>query len=295
MNDFVTIASGGYTAKIRLTGAQITSLVTPGGRELIWQGDPAIWPQHSTILFPVCGTAKDDQVIIDGAAYPMGKHGFTKVAPFRVVRQGGDFVELVYEDDEATRACYPFRFAFRVTYTLFEGGYTTTFLVENLDERPMPFCLGGHPGYTCPLEDGAAFEDYRIVFDEKESGVHALLDGRGMIAGWEQLEGFCDARELPLDYAVFDKYDTLLFRDLRSRGVKLVHKDTGRGLRMTFPKLPALALWTATGKRAPYLCIEPWLGLPASADESGVLAEKPYAVILATGRCYKTWFTTTLI
>lgn len=295
MSEFVTISNAGYTAKIRLSGAQIVSLTTPEGREVIWQGDPAVWPQHSTILFPICCSPKDGQVIIDGQAYPMNKHGFTKTAPFRVAKLGDDFVELVLTPDETTRACYPFDFVFHAAYTLLEGGYTTTFLIENLSDKPMPFCVGGHPGFMCPMAEGERFEDYRVIFDESEEGQHALLDQDGIITGYEQLPFFCNAKEMPLDYSYFDRWDTIIMRDLKSRGVHLVHKDTGRGLRMTFPKLPALALWTATGKRAPYLCIEPWLGLPAATDESGVLAEKPYAVTLQPGRCYKTWFTTTLI
>ncbi|MBR4081720.1 MAG: aldose 1-epimerase family protein [Clostridia bacterium] len=295
MYEYVTIKNGGYTARIRLAGAQIASLTTPEGREIIWQGDPAVWPQHSSILFPICGAPKDGKVIIEGKEYAMNKHGFTKVAPFQVAKLGEDFVELILTPDETTRACYPFDFVFHATYTLLEGGYTTTFLVENKSDRPMPFCVGGHPGYVCPMAEGERFEDYQVVFDKPEEGMHAILDDKGMIRAWEQLDGFHNQRELRLDYADYDTFDTLLFRDLNSRGVNLVHKETGHGLRMVFPKLPALALWTAVGKHAPYLCIEPWLGIPASHEDSGCMEDKPYVVMLEPGRCYKTWFTTTLI
>ena len=36
-------------------------------------------------------------------------------------------------------------------------------------------------------------------------------------------------------------------------------------------------------------------GMPAQAAESGDMETKPFVTLLAPGRCYKTWFTTTLI
>ena len=293
MYETVSISAHGLTAKIRLAGAQIMSLVDAQGRELIWTGDPAVWPQHSTILFPVCGGLKNKKITIGGQEFDMLKHGFMKYAPFTVVKLGDDFVELVYESNDETRACYPFEFVFHATYTLLEDGYTTTFLVENKGDKPTPFCVGGHPGYTCPLEEGASLEDYQVVFEKPESGMHALLDGSGVIQGEEPLESFPENKVINLRYDEFDRFDTLLFTKLNSRSVSLVHKDSGKGLKMVFPKFPALALWTATGKKAPYLCIEPWIGIPAHKDESGCIEDKPYVVTLEAGKCHKSWFTTT--
>ena len=46
---------------------------------------------------------------------------------------------------------------------------------------------------------------------------------------------------------------------------------------------------------ANYLCLEPWHGMPAQVTESGAMEEKPFATLLEPGRCYKTWFTATLL
>ena len=68
-----------------------------------WQADPAVWPQHAPVLFPVCGSVRDGRILIDGTAYPMTKHGFTREPDFAVAAQGADYVDLVLTDSEQDR------------------------------------------------------------------------------------------------------------------------------------------------------------------------------------------------
>ena len=225
----------------------------------------------------------------------MKKHGFTRNAPFQVAKLGDDFVELVLEPTEESRAMYPFDFVLHVTYSLFENGYTTTFLVENRSECVMPFCVGGHPAFICPMEEDASFTDYQLVFPEKESGRVALAPGGGLIDGAEILPDFRDGQILPLRHELFDERDALLFTELKSRSVTLRHQRSGKGLQFSFPKMEVLAVWTKPFMNANYLCLEPWHGMPAQVTESGAMEEKPFATLLEPGRCYKTWFTATLL
>lgn len=159
----------------------------------------------------------------------------------------------------------------------------------------MPFCVGGHPAFICPMEDNAAFEDYQLVFPEEEDGKIALAPGGGLIDGYEYLSDLQQGHTLPLRYELFDQRDALLFTGIRSRSVLLQHQRTGKGLRFAFPKMEVLAVWTKPMMHANYLCLEPWHGMPAQAAESGDMETKPFVTLLAPGRCYKTWFTTTLI
>lgn len=291
----VSLRYGDCRAEILLRGGQICSLRDADGREVIWQADPAVWAQHAPVLFPVCGAVKDDQVRIAGQIYPMKKHGFTRNAPFQVAKQGNDFVELVLEPTEESRAMYPFDFLLHVTYSLFEHGYTTTFLVENRSERVMPFCVGGHPAFICPMEENAAFTDYQLIFPEKEDGRVALAPGGGLIDGSEILPDLQDGHILPLRHELFDERDALLFTGLKSRYVTLQHRSSGKGIRFAFPKMEVLAVWTKPLMQANYLCLEPWHGMPGQVEESGNMEEKPFVTLLQPGRCYKTWFTATLI
>ncbi len=295
MEDIVLVC-GQWTAKVQRRGAQIASLIGPDGRERIWQADPNVWAQHAPVLFPICGSVKDNQTRIDGVTYPMTKHGFTHTPVFDVAKLGDDFVELTLTPTEESRAMYPFDFVLHVTYALFEGGYTTTFLVENRSEKPMPFCIGGHPGFVCPMEDNARFEDYQLVFPEIEDGRNSLVvPGGSLIDGWEYLPGFHNARVLPINHAMFDERDTLIFTNLKSRSVDLVHWESGKGVRFSFPKMEVLAVWTMPNRHADYLCLEPWHGMPGLVGESGNMEDKPFVTILQPGRCYKTWFTATML
>ena len=291
----VSLQYGQTTAQVRTKGAQIISFKGGDGREVIWQADPAVWPQHAPVLFPVCGSIRDNRILIDGKPYPMTKHGFTREPDFEICHLGDDFVDLVLRDSEETRAMYPFSFAFHVTYRLFEGGYTTTFLIENRSDRVMPACVGGHPAYNVPMEAGAAYEDYQVVFSKKEEGINSLAPGGGLLDGEEKLSELKDGRVLPLSHALFDPRDALIFAGLNSRSVDLVHKTTGHGLRFDFPKMEVLAIWSMPHKNAPYVCLEPWHGMPGRAKDGDSFEEKPYVSLIGPGRVYTAWFTTTLI
>ena len=170
--ELITLQYGKTTAKVRTKGAQITSIKGADGKERIWQADPEIWGQHAPVLFPLCGSVRDGRILIEGEAYPMTKHGFTREPDFSVAGLGADYVDLVLTDSEQTRNMYPFAFVFHVIYQLFENGYTTTFRIENRSDRVMPCCVGGHPAYIVPMEEGASYDDYQIVFEKKENGIN---------------------------------------------------------------------------------------------------------------------------
>ena len=88
---------------------------------------------------------------------------------------------------------------------------------------------------------------------------------------------------IPLSHEPFDRLDTLIFQGLRSKGVRLVHRDTGRGVRMEFGDFPMIAFWTMAHAQAPYLCLEPWYGCAAWDDESGRFQDKPHCITLQPG------------
>ena len=289
----IQLQYGKTTAVVRENGAQITSFRSEDGREVIWQADPAVWADHTPILFPVIGNCKDGSVIIDGQTYPMAKHGFARKAMFRAASVGEHCATLELTETSATLAIYPFDFRLAVTYELTGRGFVCRFTVENRSDRPMPFCVGGHPAFVVPMEDGAAFEDYRVVFPEDETVTNLLCPGGQLINGSETLH--FEGGVLALSHAIFDEKDTLLLPGLKSRTVRLVHKDSGHGLRFSWENMEALAIWSRPVNHGNYLCLEPWHGLPGMVDESSVFAEKRYATVLAPGESYACHFEAELI
>jgi len=85
---YINLQYGKTKAVIQTQGAQIASFRGADGQERIWQADPAVWAQHAPVLFPVCGSVRDGRILIDGEAYPMTKHGFTREPDLKSSRQG---------------------------------------------------------------------------------------------------------------------------------------------------------------------------------------------------------------
>ncbi|MBQ8202399.1 MAG: aldose 1-epimerase family protein [Clostridia bacterium] len=290
----IHLKCGNTTAQIRLKGAQMVSFKGADGREVIWQADSNVWANHAPVLFPVCGMPKDEHVIIDGVSYPMAKHGFSRNPDFAVAKVGEDFVELILTPNDESRPQYPFDFVFHVIYTLRENGFKTTFIVENKSDRVMPFCVGGHPGFIVPMEDGAAYTDYQLVFPEKEEGKNMLCPGGRLIDGFEYLS-FLDGQILPLSHDLFDDRDALLFTELNSRSVDLVHHASGHGIRFSYPKMEVLAVWSMPKKNADYVCLEPWHGMPGQVTESGRFEDKPFVTLLQPGQSHQCGYDVELI
>ena len=66
-----------FRVVVEMLGAEIASIWDKSaGRELLWQGDPAIWPHRAPLLFPVCGPLLDDRFEAEGQQYQMPPGGF---------------------------------------------------------------------------------------------------------------------------------------------------------------------------------------------------------------------------
>ena len=136
------------------------------GIEYLWQGDEAYWRGRAPNLFPFVGRLYEKKYTVNGQEYEMGIHGFVSRAELTVEAAKSDRCTFLLTDSEETRAKYPYRFEYRVCYTLDENRILIDFRVRNLSEGTMYFGMGGHPGFNVPLRDGLAFEDYAVTFSE---------------------------------------------------------------------------------------------------------------------------------
>lgn len=280
----LTLQKGPCRAAVDTKGGELISFRDAAGTEYIWNGDPAYWSGRNPILFPIVGSLKNGRVRIDGREYEMDRHGFARRSEFTIAEQGEDFVVFELRESPATLERYPFPFQLQVKHRLLsEGGFSTTFHVCNPGTRPMPFCVGAHTAFNCPLHEGERFDDYRLVFDQKEDADSLALTPEGLLSPGKGVPILHKTDTIPLSHQPFDELDTLIFDGLCSKGVKLVHKDTGRGVHMEFRDFPMIAFWTAANANAPYLCLEPWHGCAAWDDETGEFTGKPYCVILQPG------------
>ena len=273
---------GGCTARIATLGGELVSYRDEAGLEYIWQGDPAYWSGRNPLLFPIVGGLKDGKIHMEGREVAMARHGFARRREFALTGRGEDWAELALEADEETLAVYPYPFRLTVRQQLIPGGFSTAVTVANPGQTNLPFCLGAHTAFRCPLEAGEAFEDYELVFNRPETCPTLVPEG-GMLDFTRTLPCLEGTDTLPLSYRWFDELDTLVFQGLASHRVCLRSKKSGKGVRMDFTGFPVLALWSTPGKQAPYLCIEPWHGLPAAAGEGPELRDKTHCILLPPG------------
>ena len=289
------LRKGNMKAVVIDKGGELVSLRDRDGTEYIWGGDPAYWPGRNPTLFPIVGGLKDGTVRCKGAPYHMGRHGFARDSVFDMEDRGADFAVFGLRERPETLAQYPFRFCLKIRHQLLEDGFSTTFEVENPDSVPLPFCIGAHTAFRCPLGKGERFEDYQIVLDQPEDTPSRLLDERGCIRhdGWEDvLHG---TGTIDLDHALFDRLDTVILDRPRSESVSLRHRASGRGVRLNFHEFPMVAFWTKAGAAAPFVCLEPWHGCAALDNESGAMEEKPHCISLAPGERKTLTYTVTVL
>ncbi len=248
-----------------------------GTTELLWPGDPAIWPEISPILFPVVGWTRDG-ARVNGRQFALGLHGFARRQTFVENHRAPDFVRLVARDDAETRAVYPFSFQFAVEHRVSDALWETALEVTNTGDIPMPYACGLHPGFNWPF-GAASREGASIRFAEAERPDVPDIAPGGLIASTRHpvpLRGGC---VLPLDEAPLAQ-DAVCFLDAASRALTFQQAD-GSAIEMTLDGFPHLALWTRPP--APYLCLEAWTGYSDMQDFVGDLFEKPGMRVLAPG------------
>lgn len=284
----IRLEKNGAIAEIQEMGAEMRRYRTRDGKERLWSGNSETWAGVAPVLFPVIGNLKNNMVRFAGIECTPPKHGFAKVTAFEVVDLQPDACSLKIETTPELREMYPFPFRLTVTHRLLDNGFVTSYDVDNLGGETMHFTIGGHPGFTCPMNEGEAFTDYQVRFETEEEGVNLLYTPSGLMGGTERVDMGADHRTLALNYETFDQKDTLVLMGLASRSVELVHQETGKGLRFSFPQSNTLAIWTKPHHNAPYVCLEPWNGVPALEDETGNMEDKPYHIALAAGERFHT-------
>ena len=137
----------------------------------------------------------------------------------------------------------------------------------------MPFFIGGHPGFNCPLFKNEEYEDYTVVFEEKENcSVPTPVAETGLIDMEHRVPFFENENRLNLKHELFAK-DAIIFDELKSRSVHLVSKNHNKSVQVYFDQFPYLILWS-TANNGPFIAIEPWVGLSTCSDEGDVFEEK---------------------
>lgn len=271
--------------RVDTLGAELKSIRCDGW-EYLWQGDPAYWTGQSPILFPIIGGLPDGRYTWKGKSYEMGPHGFARKMEFELAGRTDDTLTFRITDNSHTRAQYPFSFVLEVFYTISGNTLHEGFRVQNTGEEEMPFSVGGHPGFNCPLEPGKEFTDYSLRFEKPESLLRRIKRD-GLLCGESQV--FLDDRaEKELTHGLFYD-DAVILKDLASRWVELSSDEGGRSVRVDFTGFPDLGIWSCRND-GPYVCIEPWFGVDSTKGDSGAFEEKEGLRLLSAGDTFEASF-----
>lgn len=280
MSDTHSIGTARLSARIKPEGAELVSLRTAEGEELLWQAGPE-WPRHAPVLFPIVGRLPGDALEVDGQSYAMTQHGFARDSRFEWVERTDTLAHLRLCDSEATRARFPFGFELDLLYRAEGSRLRVETHVRNPGSSPLPYAVGAHPAFRWPLEPGVAKERHVLRFEGNARHKASAIEG-GFLSGERDVPVAGDA--LALSEGLFAG-DALVFGGIGEGAVRFeALGETGpvRSLRVSWEGYRDLGVWSKP-QGAPFLCIEPWAGTTPPLGWNGAFADKPGNTLLSPG------------
>lgn len=279
----ISLQNSELSLAVKTAGAELCSVIRMDDQtQYVWQADPNFWKRHAPVLFPIVGRLREDQYTWDGNTYRMTQHGFARDKEFQLVSQTRDRLVFELGADEGSKAVYPFDFRLRISYHLVGNTLAVHYEVENLSDTEMPFSIGGHPAFSCPIVPGETFEEYQIVFEQAEQADIHLLQG-GLLDGTTE-PYLQDSTRIPLTRETFLR-DALVFKGLSSTKVKLLSQKSGRYLEMDMTGFPYFGIWSKPG--APFVCLEPWYGHADPLEAYGPISDKPGIILLKPSEAFQ--------
>ena len=284
----IELKSDQLQVQFQTFGGALSSIKDKDGVEYLWQGDPTYWSGQAPVLFPICGSVRNDTVVYENkdGSHEIGKiprHGLVRKKEFDLVDQTDNSVTFAIEDTEEMYENYPYHFRLEITYIVTGKTIRTEYKIYNKEsEKSMPYFIGGHPGFNCPLLADEVYEDYYLEFEEPETcSVPKPFPKTGMLDFKDRSSWLDNQKELGLNYDLFS-YDAVTLDELESRKVALRSRKHDKGLRLHFKEFPNLIIWSTLNK-GPFIALEPWSGLSTSLEEGDRLEEKKDVRILKPG------------
>ncbi len=271
--------------KISEVGAELKSMFCDA-TEYIWQSCDEIWNSSSPLLFPICGGLKDDKYKYNGKEYVLPKHGFGRNVKFITEYVDNEKVILTHKSNDTTKLSFPFDYELRIIYTLKEKSLSVVYQVDNVSQDAMYFSIGAHEGYYTP----EGIEDYDVVFPNAEILNSYILYGN--ILSNQTIPIIKESTVLPL-YEKYFTIDAMVFKDLKSKSAILRNRKNGKAIKLDFDFAPYFLIWHKPN--APYICLEPWAGLPDTVESDGDIAKKEGIIHLDKGQSYRAEHTITIL
>lgn len=280
-NDFLNVG-------IKQVGAELCSIKNLNNDyEYVWQADAKIWSSHAPVLFPIIGSLKDGKYTFKGKEYTMPKHGMVRNnTNIEVFEKAENFITFRLKSNSDTLKQYPFEFDFLISYVLNQKVLEVKHQVINKGNKSMYFSIGGHPAFNCPVNDFTKISDYYLEFESQENTPRWLIDENGL--GTDNFEDcLVDSKIINLDENIFND-DAIILKEHKSDHVTLCSKQKGKILKVSYADFNYLGIWAKPN--APYVCIEPWLGITDHKNHDGNITKKEGIIELEAGKEFKADF-----
>ncbi len=259
-------------------GAMLHSLIK-NGKEYLWQGDKEHWSGQAPVCFPIVGVLPNGSAVAFGKECKMNRHGVARINPFEIKEQGKNYVTFIQNSTEETKKSFPFDYSLEIKYILTDDTVTTEYTVTNIGNEKIPFVIGGHPAFNCPVNDGEAFEDYKVVFDcdlnakclrpNHETGLVDIEKRYSVLSG---------SNFINMKHDLFEENDAMIFDNIKSKSVSLIGKK-GNGVKLEFQDFTNLLVWSACNN-ANFVALEPWTGISNCSDENEIFENKRGMMVL---------------
>jgi galactose mutarotase-like enzyme len=277
------------SVEIDSLGGELMSVKTKADDcEYLWQGDAAYWKGRAILLFPICGRLFEGKYTYDHVTYEMNSHGFIRACEMQVENQTADRITFMLSDSEETRKQYPFAFCYRVEYKLEQDQIIVGFKVENTDEKTLIFTLGGHPGFQVPLENGLTFDDYYVDFPENHDAERIDFSPTCFLTG-KTIPYAMANNKVDLHHDLFDD-DAIFLENMGTKAI-LGSQKGSKGVEIICKDMKYFGIWHTPKSDAPFVCMEPWLGIPSYDGKVDDFTTKRDMIHLPVGETFTTDFT----
>ena len=265
-------------------GGELSSVMRKDTQiEYLWQGDAAYWSGRAYNLFPICGRLTEGKYTYGGKTYEMGAHGFVRNSEMVLAEKTDTSMTFRLTESAETLRQYPFPFTFEAIYTIVDNKLIHTFRVTNTGDEELIFTLGGHPGFNVPLGDNVPFEGWYLEFDTPCQPEYIVFSPACLCDGYAPYPLVND-RVMPLRHDMFDN-DAIFLRNTAT-GVTLRSDSSSHGVHVSYPDMTHVGVWHKPKTDAPYVCIEPWYGVPSDDGVIDDFATKRAMLRLAPGGVY---------
>lgn len=277
------ISNKRFTVELTEKGGEIFAVTSnETGLQYMYQGDSEYWGGKNPTLFPIVGNTYDGTYEIKGKKYTFKNHGLIRYATLSVVSHYEDSLTFELKSNEETLKAYPFAFTYNVTYTLKDNVLEIVYVIKNDGNEIMPFTFGLHPGFKVPMLKDESFEDYSLDFDCDEKLEQLIFDeNKEKPHYYEPVE----ITSLKLDYDIFAKYKTLIYKGMSSSFVTL--RGPKHSIRLSIAGYPLLAVWTPKA-RAPFVCVEPWYSHADFEKQNCDFADREGMMAIEPGKTFTT-------